>query len=105
MDEIITGITLTGIVLAFFSYGIGIYMNIWIYYSADQNNFPLFPILNPFSFSTYELMLNSMFKMNWKIEGKNEKLKRKSNKLRRFSGIMLLITIVTGLLNLILNYG
>ena len=104
MDEIITGITLTGILLAFFSFGIGIYMNFWIYYSADHNKFPLFPFLNPFSFSTYELMLNSMFKLNWKIEGENEKLKRKSNKLRRFSGIMLLLSIAGGILNLTLNY-
>lgn len=44
-----------------------------------------------------------MFKMNWKIEGKNEKLKQKSNKLRKFSGIMLLIAIGSGILNLIIN--
>ena len=103
MTEITTGITIIGFVLAFFSFGLGIYLNIWIYYSADQKKFPLFPVLNPFSFSSYELMLNSIFKMNWKIEGKNEKNKRKSNKLRRFSGLMLLATIISGILNLILN--
>ena len=103
MNEIITGITTFGFVSAFFSFGIATYMNIWIYYSADQKKFPLFPILNPFSFSSYQLMLNSMFKTNWKIEGENEKIKRKSNKLRRFSGIMLVVTIVSGILNLILN--
>ena len=27
---------------------------------------------NPFSISTYELMLNSMFKLKWKIEGRNK---------------------------------
>lgn len=103
MTEIITGITIIGFILAFFSFGIGIYVNLWIYYSDDKSKYPFFPILNPFSFSSYELMLNSMFKMNWKIEGKNEKLKQKSNKLRKFSGIMLLIAIGSGILNLIIN--
>ena len=103
MDEIFNGIIIIGFVFAFFSYGIAIYMNIWIYYSADEEKYPLFPILNPFSFSSYELMLNSMFKLNWKIEGENEKLKRKSNNLRKFSGIVLLLTIGTGILSLIIN--
>ncbi|WP_336129384.1 hypothetical protein [Mesoflavibacter sp. CH_XMU1422-2] len=103
MNDIVFGIIFIGFVLSFFSFGIAIYMNLWIYYSADQNKYPLFPILNPFSFSSYELMLNSMFKLKWKVEGRNENLKRKSNKLRRFSGIMLLVTIVLGILSTILN--
>jgi hypothetical protein len=44
-----------------------------------------------------------MFKLKWKVEGENEKLKRKSNKLRRFSGIMLLINIILGILSAILT--
>ena len=103
MNDIVVGIIFIGFVLSFFSFGIAIYMNLWIYYSADKNKYPLFPILNPFSFSSYELMLNSMFKLKWKVEGRNENLKRKSNKLRRFSGIMLLVTIVLGILSTILN--
>lgn len=103
MNDIIFGIIFIGFALSFFSFGIAIFMNLWIYYSADQNKYPLFPILNPFSFSSYELMLNSMFKLKWKIEGENEKLKRKSNMLRRFSGIMLVITIILGILSTILT--
>ena len=103
MNDIFIGITLIAFALAFFSYGIGIYMNFWIYYSADQDKYPLFPILNPFSFATYELILNSMFKIKWKVENENKKLKRKSNKLRRFSGIMFLITVIFGILILTSN--
>jgi hypothetical protein len=103
MTEIITGITVSGFIFAFFSFGIGIYMNIWVYYSADKKKFPLFPILNPLSFSSYELMLNSMFKINWEIAGKNQKIKLLSNKLRRFSGIILVLSIISGIVNLILN--
>ncbi|WP_435255277.1 hypothetical protein [Tenacibaculum sp. A30] len=103
MNDIVFGIIFIGFALSFFSFGIAIYMNLWIYYSADQNKYPLFPILNPFSFSSYELMLNSMFKLKWKVEGENEKLKGKSNKLRRFSGIMLLITAILGILSAILT--
>ena len=103
MNDIIFGIIFIGFALSFFSFGIAIFMNLWIYYSADQNKYPLFPILNPFSFSSYELMLNSMFKLKCKIEGENEKLKRKSNMLRRFSGIMLVITIILGILSTILT--
>lgn len=103
MNDILFGIILTGFALSFFSFVIAIYMNLWIYYSADQNKYPFFPILSPFSFSSYELLINSILKLEWKIEGGNEKLKRKSNKLRRFSGIVLLITFVVGILYIILN--
>ncbi len=103
MNDIIFGVIFIGIALSFFSFGIAFYMNLWIHYSADHNKYPLFPFLNPFSFSSYELMLNSMFKLKWKVEGENEKLKRKSNKLRRFSGIMLLINIILGILSAILT--
>ena len=103
MNDIVFGIIFIGFALSFFSFGIAIFMNLWIYYSADQNKYPLFPILNPFSLSSYELMFNSMFKLTWKIEGENEKLKRKSNMLRRFSGIMLVITIILGILSTILT--
>jgi hypothetical protein len=79
-------------------------MNLWIYYCVDKKKYPLFPLfLNPFSFSSYELMLNSMFKMSWKVEGENKKLKLKSNNLRKFSGIILLIIITTGILSLIIT--
>jgi len=103
MNDIFFGLFFIGFALAFFSYGIGFYMNLWIYYSADKSKYPFFPILNPLSFSSFELMLNSMFKLNWKIENENKKLKLKSNKLRKFSGIMFLITIAFGILNLIVN--
>ena len=103
MNEIFTGIIIIGFALSFFSFGIGFYMNIWIYYSADENKYPLFPILNPFSLSSFELMLNSIFKMVWKIDGENKKLKRKSNNLRKFSGIALLSTVGIGILGLIIN--
>jgi len=103
MNDIIFGIIFIGFALSFFSFGIAIFMNLWIYYYADQNKYPLFPILNPFSFSSYELMLNSMFKLKWKTEGENEKLKRKSNMLRQFSVIMLVITIILGILSTILT--
>lgn len=101
MEELFNGIILLGVTLAFLSYGIAIYMNIWIYYSADENKFPLFPILNPFSISTYELMSKSMFKLNWKIIGGNKKLKQKSNNLRKFSGIMLLLALGCEILSLL----
>ena len=103
MNDILFIIIFLAFALSFFSFGIAIYMNLWIYYSADKSKYPFFPILNPLSFSSYELMLNSMFKLNWKIENENKKLKLKSNKLRKFSGITLLITIATGILSLILN--
>lgn len=103
MNEILSGIIFVTFALSFFSFMIGAYMNLWIYYSADKNKYPLFPILNPFSFSAYELLFNSMFKLKWKIEKENEKIKRKSNKLRRFSGIMLLTTLALGILSLIIT--
>jgi hypothetical protein len=103
MNDIFFGIIFFAFALSFFSFGIGIYMNLWIYYSADKSKYPLFPILNPFSFSSYELMLNSMFKISWKVENQNKKLKQKSNSLRKFSGIMLLITIAIGILSLIIT--
>ena len=103
MNDIFFGIIFFAFALSLFSFGISIYMNLWIYYSADKSKYPFFPILNPFSFSTYELMLNSMFKISWKVENENKKLKRKSNNLRKFSGIMLLTTIVTGILSLIIT--
>tara|TARA_B110000037_G_C16963327_1_gene441894 strand:+ start:63 stop:374 length:312 start_codon:yes stop_codon:yes gene_type:complete len=103
MNEIISGIMTLGIILSFISYGIGFYMNFWIYYSADKDKFPFFPILSPLSFSTYELMLNSIFKLSWKVEGENKKLKLKSNNFRKFSGIILLIIIATGILSLIIT--
>ena len=101
MNDIFFGIIFIGFALSFFSFEIAIYMNLLIYYSTDQNKYHLFPILNPFSFSSFELMLNSMLKLKWKGEGGNEKLKRKSNKLRRFSEIMLLITVILGILSVI----
>ena len=103
MNDILLGIIFFAFVVAFLSFGIAIYMNLWIYYSVDKSKYPFFPILNPFSLSSYGLMLNSMIKLNWKIENENKKLKIKSNNLRKFSGIMLLITIAFGILNLILN--
>ncbi|MDC9722461.1 MAG: hypothetical protein PSN34_06770 [Urechidicola sp.] len=101
MNEIFNVIILTGFTLSFFSYGIAYYMNLWIYYTADENKFPFFPILNPFSISTYELMFKSMLKLNWKTNGENEKLKLKSNNMRKFSGIMLLLALGFGILSLI----
>jgi hypothetical protein len=103
MNEILSGIIFIAFALSFFSFGIGIYMNLWIYYSTDKNKYPLFPILNPFSFSSYELMLNSMFKISWKVENPIKNLKQKSNNLRKFSGIMLLITVALGILSLIIS--
>ena len=104
MNDVFFGIIFIEFVLAFFSFGIAIYMNIWIYYCEDESKFPYFPFLNPLSFSSYELFLNSMFKMNWKVENENKKLKRKSNKLRKFSGKMLLVIIGTGILSLVFKY-
>jgi len=103
MIEILNGIIIIGFLLAFFAFGIGMYMNIYIYYSEDKDKFTLFPILSPFSFDSYELIFNSMSKLNWKIENENKKLKYKSNKLRRFSGMMLLIALTSGILSSILN--
>ena len=101
MNDIFVGIAFLAWVLTFFSFGIGILTNIWINYSCDKTKHPFFPILNPFSISSYQLMINSMFKLTWKSEGGNKKLKHKSNKLRKFSGIMLLVTIGFGILSLI----
>lgn len=103
MNDIVFGVIFIGIALSFFSFGIALCMNLWIYYSADHNKYPLFPFLNPFSFSSYALMLNSIFKLKWKVEGENEKLKRKSNKLRLFSGIILLVNFIIGILSTILT--
>ena len=103
MNEFFSGLIFIAFALSFFSFGIGIYMNLWIYYSADKSKYPFFPILNPFSFYSYELMLNSIFKISWKVEKQNKKLKQKSNSLRKFSGIMLLITLVLGVLSLIIT--
>jgi len=104
MNEIFFGVIYIEFALAFFAFAIAIYLNLWIYYSADESKYPYFPIfLNPLSFSTYELLLNSIFKMNWKVEGENKKLKVKSNNLRKFSGIMILITIATKILTLAFN--
>ena len=104
MNDIFLGIIFIEFALIIFPFGIAIYMNIWIYYCEDEDRFPYFPFLNPFSYSSYELMLNSMFKMNWEVENENKKLKRKSNKLRKFSGKMLLVIIGTGILSLVLKY-
>ena len=103
MNDFFFAIIFIGFVLGFFSYGIAFYMNLWIYYSADKNNLPFFRLVSPFSYSSYEWMLKSMFKLNWKVENDNKKLKQISNKLRKFSGIMLLITIATGILSLFVN--
>ena len=103
MNDIIFAIIFIGIALSFFSFGIAFYINVWIYYSANYNKPPLFPFLNPLSYSFYELMLKSMFKLKWKVEGENKKLKQISNKLRRFSGFILLINIIIGILIKILN--
>jgi len=101
MNDIFVGITFFTWALTFFSFGIGILINIWIYYSDEKSKYPFFPILNPFSISSYQLMINSMFKLDWKTEDGNKKLKHKSNKLRKFSGIMFLVTLAFGLISLI----
>jgi len=93
MNDIFFGIIFIGFALSIFSFGIAIYINLWIYYSVDKNKYPLFPILNPFSFSSYELLFRSIFKLKWKVEGHNVKLKRRSNKLRRFSGTIIALAI------------
>ena len=101
MSDIFFGIIFCGFVLSLFSFSIAFYMNIWIYYSEDKNKYPYFPFLNPFSFSSFELMFNSMFKIIWDVEHENKKLKLQSNKLRKFSGFMILISIITTIMNLI----
>jgi hypothetical protein len=104
MVEIFNAIIFIGFALALFSFAIGVYMNVWIYYCEEDHKFPLFPFLNPFSFSSYELLLNSMFKFDsWEVNGENQKLKRKSNNLRKFSRKILLITIGVIILNWIIN--
>lgn len=102
MSDIFFGVIFIGFALSIFSFGIAIYINLWIYYSVDKNRYPLFPILNPFSFSSYELLFSSIFKLKWKVEGDNKKLKSRSNKLRQFSVIIFVITIILLILNSIL---
>lgn len=94
MKGIIEGISILGLIVGFFSFAIAGYINIWIYYSTDKKKYPLFPILNPFSFSTYELISNSIFTFAWDITDKNQKLKRRSNYLRKFSGKMIIIGVI-----------
>ena len=103
MSEIFTAIIITECFIAVFAFGIGYIFNIWIYYCEDEDKFPMFPILNPFSFASFELILSSMFTFSWKIEGNNRKLKRNVNRLIKFSGIMVLIIIVTVILSLVLS--
>ncbi|MGY5353515.1 hypothetical protein [Wenyingzhuangia sp. IMCC45467] len=103
MNDIYFGIIFTCITLSIFSFTIAFLMNLWIYYSAEDDKYPLFPILNPLSASSYELMFKSMFKMKWNIEGENKKFKKKSNNLRNFSGIIILLAIVVGILNALIN--
>jgi hypothetical protein len=100
MEDFFFEIAFFGFVIAFFSFCIANYMNLSIYKSLDENKFPFNSMfLNPFSFSTYELIIKAMFKMNWKLEGENQKLKNRSNKLRKFSGIILLLSILIGVLS------
>ncbi len=94
MQEIFLAFVVISSLVAIFSFTIAFYINIWIYYSADKNKYPFFPILNPFSIASYELMLNSMIKFNWKVENKAKGLKRNSNMLRKFAGILLLLNII-----------
>jgi hypothetical protein len=103
MDGTVNMIIQTGLTITCISFGIGICMNMWINYSEDESKFPLFPILSPFSIASYNLMLNSVFKLKWKIENDNQNQKRNSNKVRFFSAITLLLTIVCGTIGQILN--
>ena len=104
MEELLGSITIFAGVLSFFTFGIAIYMNIWIYYNADKNKFPLFPIVSPISISSYELMMKSMFKLNWKVGGMNQRLKLRSNQMRKLSGVLLLLTLFFGILTAIFGY-
>jgi len=103
MNDIIFVIIFIPFVLAFISFNIGILINLLIYYSQDESKHPSFPLLNPFSFSTYELMFNSLLKLTWEVKGENIAPKRMANKLRKFSGILFLITILNIIISLILN--
>ena len=103
MEELFGSITIFAGVLSFFMFGIAMYINIWIYYSADKKKFPLFPIVSPISISSYDLMIKSMFKFSWKEEGMNKTLKLRSNQLRKLSGVLLLLTLCLGILTAIVG--
>lgn len=103
MEKIFGSITILAGVLSFVTFGIAVYMNIWIYYSASKEKFPFFPLVNPVSMSSYELMVKSMFKFNWKEEGMNKKHKLRSNQLRKLSGVLLLLTLFFGILTAIVG--
>lgn len=94
MQEFLLAFVVISSLVAIFSFTIASYINIWIYYSADKSKYPFFPILNPLSIASYELMLNSIIKLNWKVENKAKGLKRISNMLRKFAGILLLLNII-----------
>jgi|GEM_PF-4798150 len=103
MGELINTIIFIGFVLALICFGIGFYLNIIIYYSERKDKYPSFPILNPLAYSSYELMFNSMFKLDWKIQDSNKNLKKRSNDLRRISAFCLLFVLVCGILSLIIK--
>lgn len=94
MDQILTLIILIVCVVAAISYGLIGTLNLWIYYYSNDEKFPMFPILNPLSIASYELMIHSMFTFIWKEQKPNYKLKRIVNKTSKvFFGLVFLILI------------
>ena len=71
MNDIFNGTILTAFALFIFSSGIAFFINLWIHYSENENKYPFFPILNPFNLCSYELLLTSIFRLEWKKKVKN----------------------------------
>ncbi|MCF8298439.1 MAG: hypothetical protein K9J13_12905 [Saprospiraceae bacterium] len=103
MLDLIAIIIIVEIITTLLSYGLIFYVNIWIYYSQDSEKFPLFPILNPFLFKSYDLMLSAMFTFKWKEKNPNLKLKKIVNKTSRVLGILILSNLITIIVRLIIS--
>lgn len=101
MEHTISIILAVEAVITFLCYGLIGFINLWIYYSESNEKFPLFPILNPFSFASYELMFSSMFTFVWKEEKPNLKLKRTINKTTKIFVLLILTIVITIILNVI----
>jgi hypothetical protein len=79
----------------FILYSFIFYPNLFIYYESNAKAYPWFPILNPLSFASYELMLLSMFTFRWRLEGKNLRLKKFVNFCSKLLVVLILINIIT----------
>src|SRR5680860_38614 len=103
MTEILTIIIIGQIFLILICYGLIFYQNLWIYYSENPEKHKYFPLLNPFSISTYSLMISSMFTLKWnENEGEKKRLKKNVNKIRKLLITLIGIAIISGVTSILI---